>query len=270
MPTYAIGDVQGCFDALTRLLKHIDYKPVKDELWFAGDLVNRGEDSLSSLRLIKKLVEQDNAKVVLGNHDLHLLAVYAGIGKPKKKDTISDILKADDVDELMDWLRQQPLFYWQKDKNLAMVHAGIPPIWSLQQTQCLSDEVTNTLSSDNWCDFIENMYGNEPDVWNDSLTSHDRIRVIVNYLTRMRVIDHQAKLNLKFKAEPEFAPEGFKPWFDYENTALKNTNLVFGHWAALNGKCTKTNYFALDTGCVWGNKLSALRLEDKRWFCVEA
>lgn len=270
MPTYAIGDVQGCFGALKRLLEHINYHPQKDELWFAGDLVNRGENSLGSLRLIKKLAEQDNAKVVLGNHDLHLLAVYAGIGKNKKKDTISDILAADDVDDLMHWLRQQPLFYWQQDKNWVMTHAGVPPIWSLKQAQSLSDEVSKILQGENWREFIAHMYGNQPDVWSNSLKGHDRIRVIVNYFTRMRVIDNKAKLDLSFKEEPEFAPKGFKPWFSYNNPELKNTLLVFGHWAAINGNCPITNYFALDTGCVWGNKLSALRLEDKHWFSVNA
>lgn len=270
MPTYAIGDVQGCYNALTRLLEHIEYDEKKDKLWFAGDLVNRGENSLASLRLIKQLVEQHNAKVVLGNHDLHLLAVYAGVGKIKKKDTLDDILNADDVDELMHWLRNQPLFYWQPDTHWAMVHAGIPPIWSLEQTHRLSEEVSNTLGGDNWRDFMANMYGNEPSLWCDDLIGYDRLRVIVNYLTRMRVIDANSKLDLNFKNEPELAPKDFKPWFAYSNKHLKETQILFGHWAALNGECEQHNYFALDTGCVWGNKLSALRLEDKHWFSVNA
>ncbi len=270
MSIYAIGDVQGCLNALERLLLKINYRPHVDQLWFAGDLVNRGKNSLGCLRLIKQLAEQQQAKVVLGNHDLHLLAVYAGHGKLHKKDTLDDILQASDAEELLNWLRQQPLFYYQKEINWAMVHAGVPPIWSPTKTQQLAQEVQNVLSSEQWQDFIANMYGNQPDSWQETLTGHARLRVIVNYLTRMRMLEEPARLNLSFKKEPEAAPEGLQPWFSYVNNKWNNTNLLFGHWAALNGHCPSAQHFALDTGCVWGNKLSALRLQDQHWFAVEA
>lgn len=270
MSIYAIGDVQGCFAALERLLVQINYNPNVDQLWFAGDLVNRGENSLGCLRFIKHQVEQHNAKVVLGNHDLHLLAVYAGFGKLRKKDTLDDILQAPDVHELMHWLRQQPLFHWQPESNWAMVHAGVPPTWSPATTQRLAQEVQTVLSGSHWQDFIANMYGDLPDLWQEDLTGHARLRIIVNYLTRMRMLDQQARLNLEFKGAPELAPANLVPWFVFLNEAWDNTHLLFGHWAALQGQCCNAQYFALDTGCVWGNQLSALRLQDKRWFAVEA
>lgn len=264
MATYVIGDLQGCLTPLVQLLEQINYQPEQDKLWFAGDLINRGEESLETLRFIKSLGH--NATIVLGNHDLHLLAVSHGYGKLKRGDTLAEILTAGDRDDLMNWLRQQPLFHYDEQLNTVMTHAGIPPCWDLAKTQSLANEVETKLKSDSVDDFFATMYGNTPDTWSDELRGLDRLRAITNYLTRMRFCDENSKLDLKSKEGINTAEKGFAPWFNYPSKVPKDCHIVFGHWAALEGKTQLERIHALDTGCVWGGSLTALRLEDKQRF----
>ncbi|MCW4629213.1 MULTISPECIES: symmetrical bis(5'-nucleosyl)-tetraphosphatase [Marinomonas] len=264
MATYVIGDLQGCLTPLVQLLEQINYQPQLDKLWFAGDLINRGEESLETLRFIKSL--GSNATIVLGNHDLHLLAVSHGYGKLKRGDTLAEILTASDRDDLMNWLRQQPLFHYDEQLNTVMTHAGIPPCWDLAKTQSLAKEVEKKLKSDSVDDFFATMYGNTPDTWSDELTGLDRLRAITNYLTRMRFCDENSKLDLKSKEGINTAEKGFAPWFNYPSKVPEDCHIVFGHWAALEGKTQLERIHALDTGCVWGGSLTALRLEDKQRF----
>lgn len=267
MATYAIGDIQGCYDSLMALLDKIDYDENKDTLWFAGDLVNRGPKSLKTLRFIKGL--GDKAISVLGNHDLHLLALYFNQDNPRKSDTLESILTAKDSEELMHWLRCLPLVHRDKKLNALMVHAGIPPKWSAKKAVKRSQEVEAFLQSPNYRDFFEVMYGNTPDKWSKSLEGMDRLRAIVNYFTRMRFCTQQGQLDLLTKEGLDQEPLGFAPWFIL-NRKAEDTRIFFGHWAALEGKADGKNVFALDTGCVWGGKMSAIRLEDETWFRVPA
>lgn len=264
MATYVIGDLQGCLTPLVQLLEQINYHPEQDKLWFAGDLINRGEESLETLRFIKSL--GSNATIVLGNHDLHLLAVSHGYGKLKRGDTLTEVLTAGDRDDLMNWLRHQPLFHYDEQLNTVMTHAGIPPCWDLTQTQALAQEVEDKLKSDSVDEFFAAMYGNKPNVWSDDLTGLDRLRAITNYLTRMRFCDENSKLDLKSKEGINTATKGYAPWFNYPTKVPENCHIVFGHWAALEGNTQKERIHALDTGCVWGGSLTALRLEDRQRF----
>ncbi|MFT6029465.1 MAG: bis(5'-nucleosyl)-tetraphosphatase (symmetrical) [Oleiphilaceae bacterium] len=262
MARYAIGDVQGCFDSLMALLKKINFNAKKDELWFAGDLVNRGPKSLDSLRFIKQLGDAGGhpAKVILGNHDLHLLACYHTDRTAKKKDTFSDILNAQDCDELMSWLIQQPLMHWDKASNFVMIHAGIPHIWSIEKAYRLNQEVYQALQQPNLREFFKNMYGNEPRAWSDGLSGLTRLRVITNYFTRMRFIKANGELDFAAKEDLDSGPEGFLPWFSLP--PKNDTRFIFGHWAALAGKTGYGNQFqAIDTGCVWGAQLTAFNLD---------
>jgi len=267
MATYAIGDLQGCFEPLQRLLKKIRFDPAKDHLWFAGDLVNRGPESLECLRFIYGL--RHRAVAVLGNHDLHMLACWYGAKKTKSSDTLQAVFDAPDAEELMDWLRHQPLVHYDAARNWCMTHAGLPPMWSARKARRLSQEVEYTLQND-CAGFFRNMYGNQPDLWDKSLTGIERQRVIVNYLTRMRFIDASGRLDLKSKEGAGTQPAGFMPWFRHPNHKAAGTRLLFGHWAALEGKADVSNVWALDTGCVWGGTLTALRLEDQKRFSVPA
>lgn len=263
MATYAIGDIQGCFDELQNLLEIISFNK-DDTLWLCGDLVNRGPKSLETLRFIKQLNHQ--AVSVLGNHDLHLLAVHNGAVKKKKSDTLNAILNAPDRDELLSWLQQQPLLHTDTKLNFTMVHAGIPPSWSTTKAKQLASEVENVLSSSLAKTFFDHMYGNSPKQWDDQLKSWDRLRLITNYLTRMRFCTPQDKLEFISKGGLETQPEGFLPWYKHPNRKTAEQNIVFGHWAALQGKTDAANTYALDTGCIWGEKLTALRLDDLTYF----
>jgi bis(5'-nucleosyl)-tetraphosphatase (symmetrical) len=265
--TYAIGDIQGCYDSLMALLDKIDYDDNHDTLWFAGDLVNRGPKSLKTLRFIKGL--GDKAVSVLGNHDLHLLALYFNEDNSRKSDTLEATLNADDSEELMHWLRCLPLVHYDEGLNALMVHAGIPPSWSAKKSLKRSLEVEAFLQSPDFREFFKVMYGNTPDQWSKSLAGMDRLRAIVNYFTRMRFCTQQGHLDLLTKEGLNKRPEGFSPWFELERKAAA-TRIFFGHWAALEGKADDDNVFALDTGCVWGGKLSCIRLEDENWFRVSA
>ena len=259
MATYAIGDVQGCYEQLRRLLDRLAFDPVRDRLWFVGDLVNRGPRSRDVLRFIMGLGER--AVTVLGNHDLALLVVAAGFKKPHRSDTFGDILTAPDRDELLDWLRKQKLFH--AARGYAMVHAGLLPQWSIAKAAALAREVEAVLSGEGYRELLEHMYGNEPSRWHDDLRGFDRLRVIVNAMSRLRVTTDDGEMEFSHKLGLASLPAGFRPWFDAPNRASSGTTVIFGHWAAL-GLIVRQDVIALDSGCVWGRTLSALRLEDRR------
>lgn len=269
---YVIGDVQGCFEALKALLKKIQFDPDQDFIWFAGDLVARGENSVGALRFIKKLVDRGVAATVLGNHDLTLLACARGLKEVKAKDNTQAVIDAFDSDELIDWLRKQPLCLFPNEHTV-LTHAGIPCQWTAQQTADLAKEVEATISHDDFDvvdAFLREMYGKEPTLWGDDLAGNARLRCITNYLTRMRLTDAEGCLEFSFKDSlDEPMPEGFQPWFDFESTAAKTHQIVFGHWAALQGKTINPQIQNVDGGCVWGHQLIAYRLEDKTLFSVD-
>lgn len=268
MAIYAIGDVQGCFEPLKRLLDVVSFDPVKDHLWLAGDLVNRGPQSLDVLRFLKSL--QHRATCVLGNHDLHLLAVYYNQRPTRRSDTLDEILAADDGEELIDWLRHRPLFHLDEARQWCMVHAGIPPAWGVRKARKLAQEVEAQLQGSHPETFLHQMYGNTPSQWQPELTGPDRYRMIVNYLTRMRFVSADGVLDLKSKEGADTAPDGFLPWFKHKDRKADRHRILFGHWAALEGIADADNVFALDTGCVWGGTLTALRLDDQTRFQVQA
>jgi bis(5'-nucleosyl)-tetraphosphatase (symmetrical) len=263
MSIYAIGDVQGCYTELQQLLEKIPFDATKDQLWFVGDLVNRGAHSLEVLRLVKSF--GDRAITVLGNHDLHLLAVAAGHAKLHRSDTLDEILAAPDRDELLHWLRQRPLLHC--DGNYVLVHAGLLPQWTVAQAVDCAHEVENALRSENFADFFAHMYGNSPLSWRDDLTGYKRLRVIVNAFTRMRICTPQGEMEFKFKAELEKMPAGYLPWYEVPNRQSREATVLFGHWSALGLKIDN-QVIALDTGCLWGGCLSALRLDDRQLFQV--
>lgn len=263
MATYAIGDIQGCYTAFVNLLDLIRFNPKQDRLWLVGDIVNRGPDSLSMLRFAKAAGE--SVVMVLGNHDLHLIMVHAGIGRCHKNDTIQPILEADDCDELLHWLRQQRLFY--TESNYAMVHAGLLPAWSITQSEALAGEVESALRQANYPDVFSQLYGNQPDYWKDSWPNPERMRVIINAMTRMRVCNSDGRMGFAFKGTLQTIPDGFMPWFDVPNRASSNQTIICGHWSALGLHITD-NMIALDSGCVWNGQLSAMRLEDRKVFQI--
>ena len=257
MATYAIGDLQGCYDSLLRLLDKLKFDKTKDKLWFAGDLVNRGPDSLSTLRFVKSL--GDSAITVLGNHDLHLLAIAAKHKKTKDAG-LKDILKAHDVDELLDWLRKQPLLHHDAELNFTMVHAGIYPEWDLATAHKNAHELESVLRGENYLDFIFHMYGNLPEKWDEHLQSWDRLRFICNSFTRMRYCENDSSLNFQSHGAPGTHPENTLPWFEIPQRKMTTERIIFGHWSTL-GEINKHNVYALDTGCVWGGQLTALRID---------
>ncbi|AWV85553.1 symmetrical bis(5'-nucleosyl)-tetraphosphatase [Acinetobacter radioresistens] len=269
---YIIGDIQGCFEALKALLKHIQFDASQDFIWFAGDIVARGENSLGALRFVKKLVENGAAATVLGNHDLNLLACARGLKETKPKDKTQEVIDAIDSDELIDWLRKQPLCLFPDEKTI-LTHAGVPCIWTAEQTACLAHEVEAILAHEDFTvldDFLSAMYGTEPDTWSDKLQGNARLRCITNYLTRMRLSNAEGRLEFSFKDsldDPMSA--GFQPWFEFDSKAAETHQVVFGHWAALQAKTVSTNIQNVDGGCVWGNQLVAFRLEDQQLFKVD-
>lgn len=267
MTTYAIGDIQGCFSEFQALLKHIQFDPDQDTLWFTGDLVNRGPQSLEVLRYVKALGSKHIT--VLGNHDLHLLALAYGVGKTHHGDTLTAILTASDNEELIDWLRHRPLLHHDKHTGFVMTHAGLAPSWSLKEAKVLAQEVENVLRGDKPHFFLENMYGNLPDRWDENLSGMERLRCIVNYLTRMRFCYADGRIDLAYKGEIAGKPDALIPWFDVNDRVNANEKIIFGHWAALGGKTAAPNVYAVDTGCVWGNRLTALRLEDEERFSIK-
>ncbi len=269
MSTYAIGDVQGCFSVLEKLLTNIHFDSSKDRLWFAGDIVNRGPQSLETLRFIRHLAG-NNHQLVLGNHDLHLLARAASLREDYEGDTLQEILNASDRDDLLQWLRQRPLLVYDETLNVVMTHAGLAPMWSLQDAKRLAKEVETVLQSDNSDYLLANMYGNLPNKWSETLTGTDRLRCIVNYFTRMRFCTQDGAMDLSYKGDIAHKPADLIPWFNVPSRVALSQNIVFGHWAALQGNVNVPNLYALDTGCVWGGALTAMRLEDKAIFQVSA
>lgn len=263
MATYAIGDVQGCYGSLVRLLDAIEFDHHDDRLWFVGDLVNRGPESLEVLRFVRSLGER--AVVVLGNHDLHLVALAAGYGRRRADDTLEAVLAAPDAAELIGWLRRRPLMHLEPP--YAMVHAGLLPQWTVQRARELAAEVESALHEPYYRDFLAMLYGSKPDRWEDGLLGFDRLRVIVNAMTRMRFCSAKGVMDFRTKGEPDEAPEGFHPWFEVPGRASRDTAIVCGHWSALGLRITR-NLLALDTGCVWRGKLTAVRLEDREVFQV--
>ncbi len=264
MATFAIGDLQGCYDPLRRLLDYLDFSPERDRLWFVGDLVNRGPQSLEVLRFVKGLGHA--AVTVLGNHDLHLAMQAAGFGKANKEDTLAAILAAPDRDELLGWLRARPLFHVEGD--WAMVHAGLLPAWDIAQARALSDEVSAALTAPDYLDFLANMWGSEPDAWHDGLAGWDRLRVVVNAMTRMRFVTPDGRMEFRApgaKGPPERGPAGCLPWFEAPGRKSADHAIVCGHWSALGFRQTD-RLLALDSGCLWGGSLTAVRLEDRRVF----
>lgn len=269
MSVYAIGDIQGCFSAFKKLLKKIKFNPLKDTLWICGDLVNRGPDSLKTLEYIRSL--GDSVKCVLGNHDLHLLALYYTSETPKKLDTLNDILASPDVESLMFWLRQQPLFHYDVQLNCAMVHAGIYPGWNIEDCMSYAQEVHEVIKGEQFLSFFQSMYGNKPDHWQESLTGIDRLRFITNVFTRIRFIDRDGCLYMKLKGSPskQTNPDIF-PWFERSKKHIKHNRVVFGHWSTLPSQ-QYDNCFALDSGCLWGGELSALKISSKtpKWIRLD-
>jgi bis(5'-nucleosyl)-tetraphosphatase (symmetrical) len=258
----AIGDIQGCNSNLEALLSLAD-PGAKNPLWFAGDLVNRGPDSLAVLRRVAAM--SDRAVTVLGNHDLHLLATSVSVRRSRPDDTIDPVLIAPDRDVLLDWLRRRPLAHFA-DAHL-LVHAGVFPQWSAGEAVALADEVERVLRGPDWIDFLRVMYGNQPDRWEDTLSGDDRLRAIVNAFTRIRYVDREGRMDFDVKEGAAAAPPGLVPWFDAPDRRTTNVTVVFGHWSTL-GLVMRPNLIALDTGCVWGGSLTAVRLQDRRVYQV--
>jgi bis(5'-nucleosyl)-tetraphosphatase (symmetrical) len=265
MSDYLVGDIQGCFDALQGLLEKLAFDPQRDRLWSVGDLVNRGPHNVETLRFLRSI----DAEVVLGNHDLHLLALHfaSAPGQLRRKDTLADVLDAPDRLELLQWLRGQPLCRWLPERKLFLSHAGLPHIWTLEQALGLAAEVESVLQSEHCATYFDAMYGNEPAGWSEDLAGATRWRVITNYFTRMRFVDAAGALELTTKETVDKAPKGYRPWFDYARS--DRLRIAFGHWAALAGHTGHRRMMALDTGCVWGGALTALNLETgQRTACV--
>jgi len=257
MAIYAIGDLQGCYDDFRRLLDQCQFNPDKDHLWLAGDLISRGPKSLQTLRYVVSL---DKVVIsVLGNHDLHMLAVDAGMKSTRDPDLVK-ILEAHDRQQLMDWLRHRPLIHHDASLDYTLVHAGIYPHWNLSQAQAYAAELHAVLRSDNYRDFFEHMYGDEPDCWSEDLRGWDRLRFICNSFSRMRFCSHSGQLHLEAKGPPGTQPEGFHPWYTIEGRKTRAQRIIFGHWSTL-GKQHANNVYALDTGCIWGGELTALRID---------
>jgi bis(5'-nucleosyl)-tetraphosphatase (symmetrical) len=271
MAIYAVGDIQGCYDPLRRLLDKAGFEAPRDELWCVGDFVNRGPKSLETLRFLKGLGTAFTG--VLGNHDLHFLAAWSGAQKEGKFQTLQALLQAPDCDELAEWVRQRPLAHraavptTQGVLDILMVHAGIAPGWSFAQAVERSDEITHVLRKPDYRDYLKAMYGDEPNAFSEQLKGKERLRVITNVLTRMRFCTPAGKLDMQNKDDADTAPPGYRPWFEFQQLAATQ-RILFGHWAMLDGRTGRSDIIGLDTGCVWGRALTALRLDDGRKFSV--
>ena len=258
MAVYAIGDIQGCVLEFEELLEKIEFDPGSDQIWITGDIINRGPNSLEALRLAKKFT--NCIFTVLGNHDLHLLAVANKIRRSRAGDTIKPILEAPDRDELLHWLRHQPLVHVDKNLKTLMIHAGVYPGWSKKQLVSYAAEVESILQSDDYSHLLKNMYGNKPVLWTKSLKGWDRYRFIINTLTRMRFCNKNGELNFTQKGKPDSRNTRLVPWYEHEKIKCSKWRIVFGHWSAL-GYFQKNNIISLDSGCVWGGKMTAVRLD---------
>lgn len=264
MARYAVGDIQGCLSPLRRLLDRVDFDPARDQLWCVGDIVNRGPESLATLRFIHSLGPA--VRTVLGNHDLHLLAVASGAKPLRRNDTLRPILEAPDRDTLLDWLRSQPLLWRSPEREFTLVHAGLPPQWTAAHAGLLADEVSAALRGPECDAFLQEMYGNQPERWDEALTGFDRLRIITNSLTRMRFVRADGSLDLVSKGPPDKAPIGYMPWFDVPAAQWHHDagTVLFGHWASLNAAVDDPRLLALDTGYVWGNKLTLVDVDSRR------
>ena len=263
MATYAVGDIQGCYASFLQLLEETGFNPARDRLWLVGDLINRGPNSLEVLRWMVR--HEACVTTVLGNHDLHALAVAEGFVEANRNDTLDPLLTAPDRESLLGWLRRQPLAHAEGD--YLMVHAGVLPQWSAQDTVALASEVEQVLRGEDYRFFLSRMYGNEPDRWLPDLRGMGRLRVITNALTRLRVCTPEGRMEFRFKGELKDIPAGVLPWFDVPARHSADVTVIFGHWSAL-GLQLRDNLVALDTGCLWGGQLSAMRLEDRQLFQV--
>ncbi|MFZ4076854.1 MAG: symmetrical bis(5'-nucleosyl)-tetraphosphatase [Legionellaceae bacterium] len=269
MADYAIGDVQGCYDALMRLLDHLHFDEKKDTLWFVGDLVNRGPDSLAVLRFIYQLPLK--AKITLGNHDLHFLTRYeTNSSREYPGDTLDELLHAEDTDNLATWLRHQPLLIHDTELNILMCHAGIAPLWTLNEAKAYAHRFEQALQGEHYKTLLNQLYGNEPTLIEASQDEFDTLRLICNYFTRMRFCDAQGRLVFPYKGPINTAPPDVYPWFDVPHRQPITQDIIFGHWAALDGQCSTPHLYALDTGCVWGRTLTALCLNTKERFSISA
>lgn len=257
MATYAIGDIQGCYDDLMALLDKIGFDSGNDKLWFAGDLVNRGPKSLEVLRFVKSL--KDQAVTVLGNHDLHLLALSQGNRSHYKHGTLDEILKAPDRDELIHWLRHRPLMHHNEKRGYSLIHAGLPPQWDIKTALACAGELEKTLRGPGFHDFCQKMYGNHPDQWQNNLKGIERLRFITNAFTRLRYCTKDGRLSLRDKGSPGSQSKGALPWFEISNRATRRNRILFGHWSTL-GYHQADNVWCLDSGCLWGGQLTALRV----------
>lgn len=263
MSIYIVGDIQGCCSELKALLKQVQFDCNYDELWVAGDLVARGTESLETLRLLKSF--KNSVKIVLGNHDLHLLATHAGIKKSKKQDKLDELLSAPDIDELMTWLIKQPLLQKIPNENAYMSHAGISPQWSVADAITQAEFAHKLLNSNDRIKWLQVMYGEIPNNWLEAQTNEEKFRYTINAFTRMRYCYTDKTLEFNCKLDPADAPDNIKPWYDLAD-AIQQSTWIFGHWAALMGVCPHSNVYALDTGCVWGNYLTMIRWHDKKIF----
>lgn len=262
MATYAVGDIQGCLNPLKCLLREVEFNPEKDVLWSVGDVVNRGPKCLKTLRFLYKM--RDSLVMVLGNHDLHLLAVAAGIKAPSRSDTLDEILNAPDREELLNWLLHRPLLH--QEHGYTLVHAGIPPQWTIKKARKRAREVEAALQSEHCIEFFRCMYGNEPAVWSKDLQGMERLRVITNYLTRMRYCTSDGVLDLESKGkQPNPCTGKVSAWFSHPGRKAKNDKILFGHWASIEGQTDTPNAIGLDTGCVWGGAMSLYCLETGAW-----
>ncbi|WP_339721389.1 symmetrical bis(5'-nucleosyl)-tetraphosphatase [uncultured Paraglaciecola sp.] len=267
MATYIVGDIQGCFEGLQRLLKQVDFSPANDHLIAVGDLIGRGSHPLETLNYLHSL--EESFDTVLGNHDLHLLAIYSGIRKAKPNDNLDTLLTSPTLKTHINWLRRKPLAL-MADPDTLVSHAGLYPNWSVKKALKLSSEVSEQLQSKNWKGFLAEMYGNQPSIWQKSLQGTERFRFIVNAMTRMRFIKNKDELDFNCKMSPETAPIEFTPWFNVPNKKLKpHQKVVFGHWAALNGNTQLTQFLGLDTGYVWGQNMTMLKLSSGELFSVQ-
>jgi bis(5'-nucleosyl)-tetraphosphatase (symmetrical) len=265
MATYIIGDVQGCYEELLQLLDKINFNPRRDKLWFTGDLVNRGPGSYEVLRLVKSL--KDRALTVLGNHDIHLLAVALSIRNIKATDSFDEILSAPDRDELLEWLRWRPLLHYDQTQNIMLIHAGLPPQWDVKTAISCAIEAENIIRSKHYSEALNNFYGNHPTRWSNSLTSWERLRFILNCLVRLRYVDPDGNLALEETGPPNVLTFPYIPWFKAPNRKSKLVKIYFGHWASL-GFYSEDGICALDTGCVWGSALTAICLDNDEVFRV--
>ncbi len=270
MAIYAIGDVQGCYSELCRLLEKISFDPAEDTLWFCGDLVNRGPESLQTLEFVKSL--GDSALTVLGNHDLHLLALHHGVEKVSNSTSLRKILLSPARDELMDWLQAKPLLHYSETHKAVVVHAGVHPAWGLSKARKLAGEVETALRGEKAAWFLDKMYGNTPVKWSDDLTGAKRLRFITNVFTRMRYFDSEQNLDFTVSRSPrQYLRSGLTPWFQMKATLREDVRILFGHWSTLPVGCY-SRCFALDGGCVWGGHMVALRIdfEAEDWFFVDS